>query len=365
MSRELNVIDSDGHIMEPADLWAGPYMDPGLRQEGPVLSQDDGRLYFQDGSPFPCRSSFGGKVQSDNALKMRLGGSDPHARIEDLDLDAIDAVVLYATAGLGHGHVEDPDLAAAMARAYNRWLADWTSPYPDRLFGSAMIPVQSIEGAIQELRVARNELGFRTAFLRPHEYMGRPIHSPDWDPFWAAAQELDCPIAFHGGAAWPSLQAGEDRFDDGVMGPSKHVVIHPFEQQLALVGLMQSGVFERFPRLRVAFLESGGGWIVPLLERLERHYDQFFLDNARWLLKQRPWDYFRQSCWVSFEPIERSLGLLADMIGPNKILWATDYPHPDGFFPGAPGMVVKALEGASEETRIGVLSGGAKAFYTL
>jgi predicted TIM-barrel fold metal-dependent hydrolase len=360
----MEVIDSDGHIMEPPDLWAGTYMDREYRERGPILSLNDGHLYWQDGAPFPAQGSFAA-VESENALQPRLGGSDPDARIEDLDIDEIDATVIYPTVGLAHGHVEDPDLAAAMARGYNRWLAEWTSAHPDRLVGSAMLPVQSVERAIEELLFARNELGFKTAFLRPHVYKGRPIHSPEWDPFWAEAQDLNCPIGFHGGGAWPTLQAGEDRFSDGSWGPNVHVVIHPFEQQLALVGLMQAAVFERFPRLRVAFLESGGGWIVPLLERLERHYDQFWLDNSRAVLKQRPWDYFHQNCWIAFEPIEHSLGLVADLIGPNNILWATDYPHSDGFFPGAPKMIEKALEGTSEATRRGVLGGGARSFYNL
>jgi predicted TIM-barrel fold metal-dependent hydrolase len=263
------------------------------------------------------------------------------------------------------GSVADADLAAAMSRAYNRWLAEFTSHSPDRLIGSAVIPVQSVDHAIAELRYACEELGYITANVRPQAYDGRTIHSRDWDPFWAVAQDLDCPIGFHGSSAWPWPQAGEERFGDEPLGPAKHIVVHPFEQQLALVGLLQAGVFERFPRLRVAFLESGGGWIVPLLERLERHYDQQWSNDPSTVLPQRPWEYFRQNCWISFEPVEESLRLLADFIGPNKILWATDYPHADGFFPGAPQMIAKILDGVSDATREGVFSGGAKAFYNL
>jgi predicted TIM-barrel fold metal-dependent hydrolase len=226
-----------------------------------------------------------------------------------------------------------------------------------------MLPVQSVTHAIEELRVARNKLGFKAAFLRPHMYKRRVIHSPEWDPFWAEAQDLDCPISLHGGGAWPTPQAGADRFVGDPRG-SAHVVIHPFEQQLACVGLIQSGVFKRFPKLRVAFLESGGGWVVPLFERLERHYDQAYFNEAtRTFL--RPWEYFRQNCWISFEPVERSLGLVADYIGAQNILWATDYPHVDGFFPGAPSMVEKCLVGCPDATRLAVLGGGARKFYGL
>jgi predicted TIM-barrel fold metal-dependent hydrolase len=96
---------------------------------------------------------------------------------------------------------------------------------------------------------------------------------------------------------------------------------------------------------------------------MDRHFDdQGFNDSG---LKTRPSDLFRRNCWISFEPVEGSLKVLADYIGPNKIMWATDYPHRDGFFPGAPDMVRERLKGTSPETHRGVLAGGAMGFYGL
>ena len=86
-----------------------------------------------------------------------------------------------------------------MCRAYNRWLADYCKPYPDRLFGVAMLPMQSIELAIEEMRFARKELGMRGGFLRPNPYNGRMLHHPDYEPFWSAAEELDFAIGLHEG----------------------------------------------------------------------------------------------------------------------------------------------------------------------
>jgi hypothetical protein len=79
----------------------------------------------------------------------------------------------------------------------------------------------------------------------------------------------------------------------------------------------------------------------------------------------RPSELFQRNCWISFEPVEGSIRVLADYIGPHKILWATDYPHPDGFFPGAPKMMMQRLEGVSPETKHGVMAGGAMGFYGL
>jgi predicted TIM-barrel fold metal-dependent hydrolase len=130
---------------------------------------------------------------------------------------------------------------------------------------------------------------------------------------------------------------------------------------LAAMSVIWGGVVDRHPRLRVAFLESGGGWMAPWLDRMDRHFDdQGFNESAP---KLRPSELFQRNCWISFEPVEGSLAILADYIGPDKIMWATDYPHQDGFFPGAPEMVRERLRGTSPATQRGVLAGGALAFY--
>src|SRR5260370_1284332 len=95
-----------------------------------------------------------------------------------MDLDGIDAAFLYPSMGLFAGAVHDPVLAAAMCRAYNRWLADYCKPYPDRLFGIAMLPLQSIDLAIAEMRYARRELGMRRGFLRAKPLRHRLLHDP-------------------------------------------------------------------------------------------------------------------------------------------------------------------------------------------
>jgi len=142
----------------------------------------------------------------------RPGGFDPHKRIPDMDLDGIDAAFLYPSMGLFAGAVYDPDLSAALCRAYNRWLADYCRPYPDRLFGVAMLPMQSVPHAIEEMRFARKELGFRGAFLRPNPYNNKMIDHPDYEPFWAAAEDLDMAIGFHEGGSRSMPTVGIDRY---------------------------------------------------------------------------------------------------------------------------------------------------------
>jgi predicted TIM-barrel fold metal-dependent hydrolase len=373
MSRAYNVIDSDGHILEPLSLWAD-YMDPALRDRAPRLQRDShGRERLLIGEKMlggergmAALGAVGrrdGTVVVDDARQYadgRKGGFDPHARIPDMDLDGIDAAYLYPSIGLFAGSVEDPQLSAAICRAYNRWLAEYCAPYPDRLFGIAMLPMQHVDMAIEEMRFARQELGMPGVFLRPNPYNNKMVHDPSYDRFWSAVEDFDVAVGFHEGGSSGMPQVGLDRFETN---GARHIVTHTMEMMMACLSMIWGGVCDRHPKLRVGFLESGGGWIVPWLERMDRHYvDQGFNDSG---LSMKPSEIFQRNCWISFEPVEGSLRVLADYIGPHKILWATDYPHPDGFFPGAPDMVRKNLVGLSAETKQQVMAGGAKAFYNL
>ena len=274
MTRAYNVIDADGHILEPLDLW-DTYMDPEFRERRPRFVIDDNgkeRLSVEGkllGNPRGIGSlgSVGVRqgIVKANTLKYaegRKGGFDPHARIVDMDADGIDAAFLYPSLGLFAGAVEDPGLAAAMCRAYNRWLTDYCKPYPDRLFGVAMLPMQSVELAVDEMRHAREKLGMRGGFLRPNPYHGKKmINDPMYEPFWAMAEALDFSIGFHEGSTTAMPTVGVDRFEED--RAARHMVSHTMEMMLAALSVIWGGGVDRHPRLRVAFLESGGGWIAP------------------------------------------------------------------------------------------------------
>ena len=377
MGRTYNAIDSDGHVLEPRNFWR-EYIDPQYRDRAPELIVDgDGKERFQiEGkllgppSGLGLIGAIGEREKIDGkwvhapkvSLKMaytegRAGGFDPHARIPDMDLDGIDAAFLYPSLGLFAGAIEDSQLAAAASRAYNRWLADYCAPYPDRLFGVAMLPMQSIELAVEEMRYARNELGMRAGFLRPNPYNDKMLGHRDYDVFWAAAQDLDFSVGIHEGTGgMPAV--GVERFRS--FG-AKHMVSHTMEMMLAALSIIWDGVCERFPKVRIGFLESGGGWMAPWLDRMDRHFEDKGLFNDS-TLTMPPSEYFKRQCWISYEPVEGNLTHLVDYIGPHKVLWATDYPHPDGFFPGAPEQIAEKLP---EKHRRAVLAGGAMQFYNL
>ena len=372
MTQNYETVDADGHILEPLTLW-DDYIDPAFRERRPQFVIDENgkeRLSVEGkllGNPRGIGSlgAVGVRqgtitVNSQKYAEGRKGGFDPHARIVDMDLDGIDAAFLYPSLGLFTGAVEAPDLAAAMCRAYNRWLVDYCKPYSDRLFGVAMLPMQSVELAMAEMRYARETLGLSGGFLRPNPYHdNKMINDPMYEPFWSLAEDLDFSIGFHEGSSKSVPTVGVDRFEHD--GAARHMISHTMETMLVALSVIWGGVVDRHPRLRIAFLESGGGWIAPWLDRMDRHFDdKGFNETAP---KMRPSELFQRNCWISFEPVENSIAVLADYIGPHKIMWATDYPHQDGFFPGAPKMLRDRLGTLSAEAKHQVMAGGSLGFY--
>jgi uncharacterized protein len=375
MARTYNCVDADGHILEPPDLWER-YIEPRFREGCPkLMSTPEGEVFRLEGDGNVIHRG-GGKKQigfgglgtigaRDGSVEHRVpysegrkGGFDPHARIPDMDAEGIDAAFLYPSLGLFLGGMNDPEFSAAACRAYNRWLADYCKPYPDRLFGAAMLPMQSVEGAVQELRFAAKELGYRAGFIRPNPYGGRVLHDPSYDPLWAEAQELDFSIGIHGGAESKQQTIAVERFPES--RAVRHCVAHTFEMMAAATSLIMCGVCDRFPRLRIGFLESGGGWMAGWLDRMDRHFDDMGMNDMA--IKTRPSEMFHRQCFISFEPVEKTLPMLADYLGSDHILWATDYPHLDGFW-NAPGMI-RAM-GMPPQTLANVLAGGAKRYYGL
>jgi len=134
------------------------------------------------------------------------------------------------------------------------------------------------------------------------------------------------------------------------------------EMMLVAVRVMWSGVCARFPTVRIGFLESNGGWVAPWLDRMDRHCDDQGCNDSG--LQTRPSELCQRHCGISFAPVERSPGVLAEAIGPHTMLWATDSPHPEGFFPRAPALIAK-WPGLSAATQRGIFAGGAQAFYGL
>lgn len=360
------VVDADGHVLEPAAAWEGlaDRHRPTIRRDGAgyehVVVGDTEILAVPLGTlatPGARFSDPAGFLSMEEALP---GGSDPKARLADMDSEGIDQAVLFPSVGLYFWALTDAGAAVAVARAYNDWLASYCAADPGRLFGAAMVPVQDPAAAAAELRRAHDELGFPALFVRPNPCCGRSLSDPAYEPIWEAAEETGMAVGVHEGSSVIVPTLGADRpFNPLVL----HAVSHAFEEMLACAQLIAFGVLDHHPGLRVVFLESGGGWAPFWLERLDEQAESFgdFCPQMR----LAPSEYFARQCWISFEVDESTLPVLAPVIGEDRVVWGSDYPHHDATFPGAVAALRHTAAPMSEEGRRLLLGANAAALYRL
>jgi predicted TIM-barrel fold metal-dependent hydrolase len=338
--RDMKIIDADGHVMEPAGLWVS-YIDPVFRVRAPrVVRLDDGHTaFFTDGylSPRPecisrgVRDAFARTIQTHLADSLRDRFS-PASQLRAMDLGGVDVSFLYPTLGLFAASIDglEPAFAIAICRAYNTWLHEFCREAPDRLRPVAMlVGLHDPQAATGEaIRVAA--LGFRGVFIRPNPVRGRTLADPAYTPLWEACERLGLTIGVHGGVGTHLPDAGADRFTTFF---ACHAASHPVEQMLAMLALISGGVLERHPKLRVAFLEAGCGWLPYWLWRMDEHWQKTRGIAGEPELPLAPSEYFRRQCWISFEPDEPYLPDIIHRIGEDRLLFASDYPHPDHVWP--------------------------------
>ena len=310
MSRVGEIIDADGHVYErDEDLF--PYVDGPYRGRETLL-----------GFPFwPTIDGF-----QRGAIHARLGihrSFDVTARtwVDFLDQAGISRTVLYPTAGLATGLIRDPDWAITLARAYNDWLTDRFLRYDERLQGVALLPLQDPAEAAKELRRCVRESGMIGGVLCAVG-LSLPLGDPAFDPVYRAAEELDCALGVHGG---PSQGLGLDRLQRFAQ---VHTLSHPYAQMTQVTSVIMNGVLDRFPRLRIAFLEAGAGWVPFLMDRMDRSYEGRRFEEYVGPVRQKPSEYFRSGrVFVGADPGETTLGDVVRRTSRQVLLYCSDFPH--------------------------------------
>jgi uncharacterized protein len=354
-------IDADGHVNETGHL--GEYIDPAHRG---ILELPPGtvRALTQPPADFRMLATWDPTVLAHLAIP---GGSDGAARLRDMDREGIDAAVLYPTLLLEWR--EDPAGFGALCRAYNDWLRDYCAADTNRLFGVGAVPLQDIPAAIAEMERSLEQLDFKAVFVRPAPYIGlKKLHDPVYDPFWDAAQSLGCPIGVHPYpmADMPNTVQLLALDDDSYGLPSEGLTLrqglgNAMDMMMATGWFVAGGICERFPDLKVVILEGSGGWMPTMLERFD-HQQKVFGNPYQTTL---PSEVFQRQCWVSFDPDECALAFAAETLGADRILWASDYPHPDAKIEGVVDELHEATEKLDAESRRLVNGANAAEFYDL
>jgi predicted TIM-barrel fold metal-dependent hydrolase len=348
------VFDADAHVIYPSDLWprfldrrfvdrVGRKSPPGFDHYNPVTvdgrwTQHPTSIYgnFQKAINWTTDDMIA-KYGEDLVLKGFTGDRVATA----LELEGVDLMVIYGPEFDMWLDGIDPELQAAMARAYNRWGAEMRDQSGGRVLASGPIPLNDVARAVEEIRYAHDELGVRCFWARPDQFNHRNLGDRFYDPVYELLQDLDCAFATHEYMGLNAATAGSDRFSTFT---EWHTVVHPHETQSAMLSMIVHGVFERFPRLRCAYMEAGCGWLPSWLHRIDEHLEMAGAAEAPDLTMNAT-DYFRRNCWISTECEDRFVSDVIRWMGDDHIVFETDFPHPDSKYPHATEHFV-ALDGA-------------------
>jgi predicted TIM-barrel fold metal-dependent hydrolase len=252
--------------------------------------------------------------------------TDPVLRAKDMDRDGVQAEVIYGILGAAT-RLNDHEAATEMFRIYNDWLVEFCRHDSDRFIGLACLPYGDIDAAVQEVyRVAK--LGLRGMELSCSWDM-EPMWHPTWEPLWKAVNDVSLPLHFH---TFPALPPSVLENQRGLTRRAAFfTVVSAFQMNLVniLAAVIGAAVLERYPNVRIAFGESGIGWVPYALDRMDFEWEDRFHDLG---LKMKPSDYWLRQCKATFQFDRIGTKLIEDM-GVETLMWGSDYPHGDGVWP--------------------------------
>jgi predicted TIM-barrel fold metal-dependent hydrolase len=286
--------------------------------------------YYRFGNPkgLSRRELFGAPIQSPPAFR------EPKSRLQLMDEQGLDRTLMFPTLAslLEERMKEDPELMHVAIHAFNQWLYEtWQFVYEGRIFTTPVITLPIVERAIEELEWVL-ERGARVVLVRPAPVPGykgpRSFALPEFDPFWKRVVEADILVALH------SSDSGYERFaNEWIGGNSEFLPFQPEAFRMlsswrpiedAVASLIVHGALTRFPTLKIAVVENGGSWVEPLQKSLKDLYKKMPQD-----FPENPLEAMRRCIHIS--PFwEEDYGHLAELLGPDRVLFGSDYPHPEG-----------------------------------
>ena len=373
------VIDVDAHVTEPSDVFA-ERLPVRYRDQGPRLVRDERSGYdlwkLGDGATissvghtatagWPDRFPSSPKTMDD----VPRAAWNAEARLEYLDEIGVWAQVMYPNVG-GFGNqaflkLKDPGLQLACVRAYNDWMTDWCAADPRRLLGITATPFWDVEAAVTEVERCA-EAGHRGVLFtgEPQRYDLPYLGDPHWDKLWAAAQAASLPISFHIGSG--DIASGFSPGRIKAHGPGAAYVATSVSLFLTngcqIADLLTSGVLPRFPDLRFVSVESGIGFLPFILEAADYAYGESSMPTDR-PGDPIPSEQFRNQVYGCFFFEELGLGRVIEAIGPDNLLFETDYPHPICLFGNVREKIDASLAGQPDAVRRKVLWDNAAALY--
>jgi predicted TIM-barrel fold metal-dependent hydrolase len=267
---------------------------------------------------------------------------DPAARIKDQDLDGVCAEVIYTSMGMPLYGLNDVELRMACFSAFNDWATEYCSHDVKRLVPLGLITLEDIGAGVKELeRIAKR--GMKGAMIWSEPPGDRPYSHTDYDPFWAAAQDLNLPLSLH-------ILTGRSGTGVNFFGADlllRASTLH-HEVERSIVVFVLGGVLERFPRLRIVSAENDAAWMAYLMWRMDAMHSRLgALAPVKLTLK--PSDYVKRQVYATFinEPV------FVDELHrypADNIMWSSDYPHTAASWPRSQEFIDKTFSGLPKET---------------
>jgi predicted TIM-barrel fold metal-dependent hydrolase len=325
----------DSHLVEPDDLFERS-LPPEFAERMPrSVKDEDGRweTVHVDGNAFrrqmPRPRMLVDPVTGDTVDERAPNANDPHLRLKDLDQEGIWAELVYPSIGIWTSSIGDPELLSAGMRAINDWSITYQAVSP-RYVCTASIPLLTVEDAVAEIERAAG-LGFHAAFfpVAPPPGVG-DWHVPAWDPVYAALESTGMVLAFHIGTEPHDATTSHGAYYRGPGGALLNYVETTYGGQRAATKLIASGVFDRFPALKVMVSEGGATWGPFLADRLDEGYRQH-ASAVRPMLQKMPSEYLYSNVYASFQH-DRSAVPAVWAMGWQNVCWGSDYPHIEGTY---------------------------------
>jgi len=384
----LLIVDADTHMTERHDLFT-ERAPKGFEDKVPHVEKIDGvDMWVIDGSTFGKAGS-GGTIDPEgnkHPFRDSQGGSwgigdvhpaawDAVERVALMDELGVDVQIVYPNAiGLGGqnlvNNVSDKSLILLCVQLYNDAMAEIQEQSGNRLLPMPIMPAWDIDACVAEAQRCA-DLGFRGVNMTadPQDSGSPDLGDRRWDPFWEVCSGMQLPVHFHIGASQTSLSYFGTTFwpsqDDYVKPAIGGASLFQNNSRL-LLNSAYSGMFDRFPDLKMVSVESGIGWIPFMLEAMDYELEENAPAYAKTLQKM-PSEYFRDNWYATFwfENGNGDLQHLIDIVGQDKIMFETDFPHPTSLHPDPLGAVAEKIASLRPETRRLVMGATAADLYNI
>lgn len=342
------IMDSDLHVQEPADIYER-YLEEPFKSKAPRKERahasgvekwvaGEHYLPYWAEDPEAAKANtflMNKKAKTPFQVKAFENNFNAETTVEAMDIEGVDIAILYRSMGgmLAQAFdVLEPEFLTALCRAYNNWMKDYCDFNPDRLKGVAMVSIADIDGAVEEVKRASQDLGFWGVSIHPEPIFGRILYSKEVEPFWEECAKQNIAVGIHGtGTALTQNDLGRKFLEHPAGRIVSRSVSFPVQLMSSLAGVIASGIIERNPSLRIAFLEGNAGWLPWFLYRLDELYHKHGYPR----LEKDPTDYFQSNCFIGTDVDEFGVADVINRLGDDNIVISTDYPHFDSAFPNA------------------------------